>query len=237
MYVSHNEITNVCRKAFQGLKTPYGDAVIISNIIADLELIGLDGIKGFIKALDSLKRDTYQPAKIETYNANISVNLNDDSILCYLPNLLAYSYDVLADYSEVSLNIENCRDRLLACGLLDKLTKKRLSIKAQWLNRSSPKKIVYIMNSKDTTPNIYLSDKPCINNQDLNINISKNQIELPNTNSYDICLDSKTLLKKRNEILEKGIYISEQNWNTVAKAARSILVPNSNQSKLGAGGI
>ncbi|WP_150467946.1 DUF3726 domain-containing protein [Francisella sp. SYW-9] len=239
MHVSHNEIVNICRKAFRGLNVPYGDAVIIANIIADSELIELNAIKDFIKALNYLKYDSYKPAEIKESETELKVNLHGGSILCYLANILAYAQSFLDTNNEVNLFIENCHNRSLAYGFLQRLANKGLSVKAQWSNKSSGKSTIYIINPQDKAPNIYFSlvDAKYIDSQNLEINIRKENITLPNSNLYDDYLDHKTLLIKKNNILEKGIYISQEDWDAIAKIAKLRLVPETDKSRLNAGGV
>ena len=67
--VSRTELATMCNNAFNGLKRDSGEADIISKMVVDLQMVGLDGVKHFAKALKYLQNNnnlslTYLSQKI-----------------------------------------------------------------------------------------------------------------------------------------------------------------------------
>ena len=47
MIVSHNELVAAVNKAFLGMRRTCGEADVIANMVADLQMVGLDGVRHF----------------------------------------------------------------------------------------------------------------------------------------------------------------------------------------------
>lgn len=231
--VSHNELVGVTTKAFQGLRLPYGEADLIANMVADLEMVGLHGIKHFINALNYLGNKNNKPCHI-TFESSVEINidLNDESILCHIPTILGYISDKLLDENRVKLNINNCCNRWLAFGELCKLSKNGISINACWNDFFEPIGIKYLLNSGDELPEIYIkrvedeNSKLSIDNKRrLTIEFSNTHFKLPNSDEYQKHLSSSRLKRYQEESWSKGISVQVSDWEKLKQSSQAILVP------------
>ena len=50
MIVSHNELVAAVNKAFLGMRRHCGEADVIANMVADLQMVGLNGVRHFNNA-------------------------------------------------------------------------------------------------------------------------------------------------------------------------------------------
>lgn len=230
--VSHNELVAMTNKAFVGLRLPYGEADLIANMVADLEMVGLHGIKHFVDGLDYLHKTKVQPCNI-TYESDseINIDLNNESILCHLPTILGYISDKLLRNNNVKLNIENCCNRWLAFGELCKLSKEGISINACWNDFLEPIRIKYLLNAGNELPEIYINK--LINNEEggasitsrkLTIEFSNGIFLLPISSEYQQHFSSSQLKKYQEESWSNGISVQLVDWERLKESSQAILV-------------
>lgn len=238
--VSHNELVVLCAKAFNGLQRTCGEADMIANMVADLEMVGLKGIERFVNALAFLQYESDSPIKVtHPSETQISTDLHGSSILCHLPGILDYSIEKLISQEQVSLHMEHCHNRWLAFGELIKLAGKGLSVQAQWSNGHGPKQkhVVYILNAGCILPELYISEKSTSDQHSLSIAISKKSIPLPNSAPETTHLSSAILQQAKQHAWQEGITVNSTDWKKIKQAAGAILVENSERSELGAGEV
>ncbi|MPY22498.1 DUF3726 domain-containing protein [Shewanella psychropiezotolerans] len=234
--ISHNELVTLCTKAFIGLHKNCGEADVIANMVADLEMVGLDGIKHFIKALDFLADDLDSPVKVDTSSEQrLSVNLKGSSILCHLPSLLDYSLEKLADQQTVSLQISHCHNRWLAFGELIKLAQNGLSVKASWNNGPESIQLVYILGAGQSLPELYLTQQKADDQHSLSIEISRQSITHPLAGDMTQHITSSMQAERKRKAWKQGISVSRENWDTIKSVASTILVESNIVSLRGAG--
>lgn len=241
--LSHNELVTLAAKAYRGLNRQCGEPDRIANMVADLEMVGLNGIKHFLKALEFLETDKDIPPELDSAVPDfVKANLHGCSILCHLPALLAYamenlSGDKAATHDTLTLQVENCHNRWLAYGELTRLAEQGYSIKATWSNGSEPKHIVYILNSGQAQPDIYLCDQQMGDLNAMTIEVSKQPINLGGVALPDTMekLAADELAQIKQASWQQGIEVYESDWHQLKKAAGAILVETSEISEKGAG--
>ncbi len=114
MQVSHNELVVLIGKAFTGLRRSCGEADMIANMVADLEMVGLNGVEHFVKALEFLQQERDCPVDVEASSPSLlTANLHGCSILCHLPTVLDFTLEKLIGKSSITLNIQHCHNRWL----------------------------------------------------------------------------------------------------------------------------
>ena len=234
--VSHNELVAVTSKAFSGLRLPYGEADLIANMVADLEMVGLHGIKHFITALNYLNQTNVKPCNITfESDSEINIDLNNESILCHLPTILGYISDKLLENNNVKLNIENCCNRWLAFGELCKLSKDGISIKTCWDDFFEPITIKYLLNSGNKLPEIYINnlmsrdnDGSFIASRKLTIELSNSTFALPSAADYQQHISSAELKRYQEDSWSNGISIQLSDWEKLKESSQAILVPSGN---------
>lgn len=237
MQVSHNELVVLSAKAFDGLHRHCGESDMIANMVADLEMAGLNGVQHFVNALAFMKNENDGPVQVDAFTGSqLTANLHGCSILCHLPILLDYTIEKLVDQPTITLHIERCHNRWLAFGELVKLAGKGLSVKAQWYNGSDPKHVVYVLNAGCILPDIYLSKAdPTMNKHSLTIEISKTPIPQPRLTAHHQHISSATLAAAKRHAWQHGVTVNKSDWLKIKQTAEGILVESSDASRLGAG--
>lgn len=239
MNISHNELVVMCSKAFAGLHRYNGEADIIANMVADLEMVGLHGIDHFINALALLAHEQDYPVEITTETAQqVTVDLHGYSILCHLPILLDYTIEKLTFQSQVILNIEQCHNRWLAFSELIKLSNIGLSVRAYWFNPLASHHVTYILNAGQILPEVYLYPTTLMPIKDthidplhyLSIEINKHRISLPMPSITLKHIASTTLLTTKKNTWQRGITITPTAWKTIQQFAGAILVESNEQT-------
>ncbi|MCD9477777.1 DUF3726 domain-containing protein [Photobacterium phosphoreum] len=239
--VSHNELITQCTKAFEGLQRQCGEADMIANMVVDLEMVGLNGVSHFVNALHFLALEQDEAVYVEpVINQQLTANLLGCSILCHLPNLLDFTIDNLANRSSIVLNITQCHHRWLAFSELIKLAGKGLSVKAQWLNSSDYKQVVYILNAGQLLPELYIANHKVTANelslimdlQSLSIEISKKTLTFPFIKEDYQHLSSFDLQAAKQHAWKHGISIAVEHWQIIKHAASALLVESNEISPL-----
>lgn len=225
--VSHNELVAISGKAFAGLRLPYGEADLIANMVADLEMVGLQGIKHFIKALSYLNPPNHQPCHIRFESSSVmTIDFNNESILCHLPTVLGYISEKIIDNHSVLLNIDNCCDRWLAFGELCKLSREGISIKACWYYAVELTEITYLLNLGNELSEIYIrhimdNHRGLTANAErkLIIELSNGEFMLPCAGEYQQHVSSDKLKQYQESSWVNGISIEIDDWKILQKAS------------------
>jgi len=233
--VSRTELATLCNNAFNGLKRDCGEADLISKMVVDLEMVGLNGVKHFAKALKYLKNPNNLSLNISSKDSFISADLNNDTILGHIQILVAYALESIPTYESVTLEIKNCHNRWLVFSQAIRIAKKGLNARFSWNNSSDNNSISYCINANDELPTLCKSASTSSDVRTLVIEISKNKIESKCDKSEVISAD--TLRKSFNNSLENGLVIDLNDWNDLKDVAKAIYVASSEKSKNDAGGV
>lgn len=233
--VSRTELATLCNNAFNGLKRDCGEADLISKMVVDLEMVGLNGVKHFAKALKYLKDSNDLSLNISSKDSHISADLNNDTILGHIQILVAYALESIPTYESVTLEIKNCHNRWLVFSQAIRIAKKGLNARFSWNNSSDNNSISYCINANDELPTLCKSVSTSSDVRTLVIEISKNKIESKCDKSEVISAD--TLRKSFNNSLENGLVIDLNDWNDLKDVAKAIYVASSEKSKNDAGGV
>ncbi|UOF93789.1 MAG: DUF3726 domain-containing protein [Bordetella sp.] len=244
MIVSHNELIATVNKAFLGMRRKCGEADIIANMVADLQIVKLDGVRHFNNAISFIKLEEDFPIQIELINEQnvLKTDLHGRSVACHIPIIIdsileKFFSDKKSNLLKIEIN--NCHNRWLVYNQLEYLSSKGLSCIAKWNNGSSPRKILCCFDSNSSFPNFYFSEK-LFNLEDslhnLVIEISKNNLSVERfSNSYENHLSSTSLEIIHQGSWKDGIFVEDSDWKALKNNSLSILVQDSAKSALGAG--
>lgn len=232
--VSRTELATLCNNAFNGLKRSSGEADLISKMVVDLEMVGLNGVKHFAQALKFLKNSNDSSLNISSKDSHITVDLNNDTILGHIQILVAYALESIPNYENVTLEIKNCHNKWLVFSQALRIAKKGLNARFSWNNSSEDKRTSYCINANDELPTVRQSVSTGSDVKTLIIEISKNKIN--NDTSSEI-ISSETLRKSFNNSIENGLVIDLNDWNDLKEVAKAIYVESSEKSKNDAGGV
>lgn len=241
MIVSHNELIAAVNKAFLGMRRSCGEADVIANMVADLQMVGLNGVHHFNNASAFIGQEQDCPANIVLTNKHtIEVDLHNSSLACHLPVILDFVIEKMVGLKTIKIEIHNAHNRWLAYSELVKLAAKGIACKANWTNGSSPKKTLYVLNKGRVTPELFLSDIKTDSGverpHDITFELSVNDFDIATlSHGYSIHIDSNELTQVQEKAWSNGIFIDDSEWKTLCQTASAILVENSEQSIKGAG--
>jgi len=233
--VSRTELATMCNNAFNGLKRDSGEADLISKMVVDLQMVGLNGVNHFANALKYLKNNNDLSLNIESKDSHITADLNDDTILGHIQILVAYALESIPTYGKVTLEIKNCHNRWLVFSQALRIAKKGLNARFSWNNSSNNDKISYCINANDELPTVCKGSRDDTNVRTLMIEISQETIESKCDSSQ--LISAQTLQNSYNEAIENGLVIDLQDWNDLKEVAKAIYVESSEKSRNDAGGI
>lgn len=255
MIVSHNEIVTLVNKAFLGMHRETGEADLIANMVAELQMAGLEGIRHFNNASDYILTEQDAPIDILSdgitehagaqellTSTTIVFDVHGSSIACHLPAILDYALERMTDCPHIILDLHNCHNRWLAYGELIKLASKGIACVARWDNGSAPKHTLFVLNQGHSYPELYFfDDNPSSDyrTQDLVIELSLLNFDLPtyHRDDYNHRISSEQIIELHQQAWKSGIYVDDGEWQTLKQTATNILVENSEQSRQGAGGV
>jgi len=240
MIVTHNELVTVTNKAFLGMRRICGEADVIANMVADLQMVGLNGVKHFNNAAQFISTEKDIPVDIEiSDDGNLTADLHGSSLACHLPVIIDYALEQMIANKHLLLSLKNCHNRWLAYSELLMLAGKGIACKAHWANGSSPKHTLYILNRGCILPELFLSEQLAIEVNGLNdmtIELSINDFDITSLSSeYSLHIDSQKLSGIQDTAWNKGVFVEDEEWNLLKSTATAILVENSEQSLKGAG--
>ena len=85
MIVSHNELVATVTKAFLGMRRNCGEADIIANMVADLQMVGLNGVKHFNNGSRFMSKEEDCPVDVyELGNSSVQIAVHGSSLACHL---------------------------------------------------------------------------------------------------------------------------------------------------------
>lgn len=240
MIVSHNELTGVVNKAFLGMRRTCGEADIIANMVAGLQMVGLNGIGHFNNAAQFLTAEKDSPVDIFiTNDGGLVVDLHGCSLACHLPVVIDYALEKMVGKKHLTIELKNCHNRWLAYNELVKLAAKGLACKTQWNNGSSPQNTLYILNQGCVSPELFLSDHLDLTGRslhDMTIQLSVNNFDVAgDSQGYAKHINSTALNSAQRDTWYDGILVDDAEWAKLKQTAAALLVENSEQSVKGAG--
>ncbi len=237
IYVSRNELKAACIKAFNSLKLSLGEPDLIASMVIDLEMVGLNGLRHYLKALPYLKSNSNE-ISINTIQDKININLNNHSILCHIQIIIAYVLDYMENHQHLDIEITNCHNRYFVYSQLKRLAHKGFYVKVCWNGLYTHSYTQYsIKPYEDFIEFKTRNDSGIKPSNNLDIHISKQPISLDDNMNFDV-------IKSRNEIeanyersVQNGILLNKQDWQKLLESGRGILVQSSTQSRKDAGGV
>lgn len=240
MIVSHNELVAAVNKAFLGMRRTCGEADVVANMVADLQMVGLEGVRHFNSASRFMRSEEDCPVDIKvTSESTIEVDLHKCSLACHLPVIMDYALEKMVGVKTIKVELHNCHNRWLAYSELVKLAAKGIACTAKWDNGTKPKRTLYVLNRGCVAPELFLSDLALSQKDhlhDMTIELSVNDFDLAClSEGYETHIESQCLAETQEKSWHQGIEVNDTEWNSLKKNATAILVESSDKSVQGAG--
>ncbi|MCF6450347.1 DUF3726 domain-containing protein [Vibrio sp. MMG022] len=240
MIVSHNELVAAVNKAFLGMRRHCGEADVIANMVADLQMVGLNGVRHFNNASLFLNLDSDCAVTITgTTDSSIEIELHNGSVACHLPAVLDFALEKMINTKSVTITLKQCHNRWLAYSELARLSAKGIACRAQWVNGTSPKRTLYVLNRGHIAPEVFFSDQVEDHSTDyhsMTIELSVNDFDIEaSSQGYSIHIEGEELSRAQKQSWDEGITVEDVEWETLKQTATVFLVENSERSIQGAG--
>ncbi|MGO1500410.1 MAG: DUF3726 domain-containing protein [Marinobacter sp.] len=248
MKVSFNELQGLSRKAFIGIGFDDGDASDAADMVAWMEVHGLDGIAALKKGLDFLlNEDKSQPPKLIYQDADLCVvDAQKKTVLGHASLAIELGYAKCRARGLSVTKIRHCHNRMLIVGYLSRIARRDMSVTAFWRNSHEPlTEIIVSFKSGDSEPEICmysLPDTPDDTEPNDGITlVMVNHVNLlpdlkPDAPLNDLFLQNRDAMADWQErSLVDGIEVDPALWERLKLLATNMLVEASDDSRDGAG--
>lgn len=240
MIVSHNELVAAVNKAFLGMRRKCGEADVIANMVADLQMVGLQGVRHFNNASLFLGLDADCAVSVtKSTHSSIEVDLHKGSVACHFPAVLDVALEKMINSKSITITLKQCHNRWLAFSELVKLSAKGIACRAQWCNGTSPKRTLYVLNRGCVAPEVFFSDQIEDESSDfhtMTVELSVNDFDVVmSSEGYTTHISGKQLHQAQKESWQHGIFVEDGEWEALKQTATVFLVENSERSIQGAG--
>lgn len=248
MKVSFNELQGLCVKAFSALGFAEGDAIDAANMVAWLEVHGLDGVEALSKGMAYLAMEDpkrllsvlYQDADLTVLDAHNQTILGNASLALELGFARARARGLSIT------RIRHCHNRVLILGYLARLSKRGMNVTAFWRNAHDPLiEQVVGFKSGDTLPQLCIYTVEQVPegtepNHDITL-IMANHVDLMPAMRSEFELSNQqqksasSLIQCREKALVEGLDVEDPLWQTLKTLAAGLLVEATDSSRSGAG--
>ncbi|MDB5994690.1 MAG: lactate dehydrogenase [Pseudomonas sp.] len=233
MRVSLNEIQVICRKAFEGIGFAPGDCDDAAEMIAWLQLQGLDGIGALKKALAFLHDEVDRP--IETcYEdaAQLTLDAHGQSVLRCAAQAVELGVGKALRSGSALIRIRHCHNRILLLGYLARCAEQGLNFCVYW--RDARQEMVATLSAGQTSPSLRvqaLPDTARSDEQSINVLISRHFTLLPRLSAEGVEPDLAVVQPSLARKLAGGLEVDDEAWARLKKLGEQVLVESTEESR------
>lgn len=244
MRVSHNELTGVCRRAFEGLGFACGDHDDAADMVVWLEQHGLGGVETLRRGLDHLADDSPVRMQRRYDDATLCVidAADNSSLVCgSLGAELAYTK---ARYKGLAVvKLQNCRNRRLMLGCLARCARRGMNLLAFWRESHGAVVIeqVVSMRAREEFPSLLLyriddRDERLVRNHSVTLICSSHFALLqtlhpePAESTLLQALGPDDFERQSRTVWERGMDVDETTWARLKALAARTLVESSDRA-------
>jgi LDH2 family malate/lactate/ureidoglycolate dehydrogenase len=237
MRVSLNEIQVVCRKAFEGIGFAPGDCDDAAEMIAWLQLHGLDGIGTLNKALLFLETETDRPFNTCYEDAaQLTLDAHGQSVLRCAAQAVELGIGKALRTGSASVRIRHCHNRLLLLGYLARCTDQGLNYCVHWRDAQQQWLATFGAGQSSPSLQVHTSVQPDQSDeQSINVLISRHFQLLPAPNEQatapDLNLDWQLLADTATRQRSTGLEVNANVWAALKKLGERVLVESTEESR------
>lgn len=250
MKVSHNELTGLCRRAFEGLGFHAGDHEDAADMVVWLEQHGLGGVEALRRGMDYLAKSDRSGMSRSFEDSSLAViNAASNSVLVCgsLAADLAYAKARRKGLAVVKLH--DCYNRILMVGYLARCARRGMNLMAFWRNSEDPVVVEQVVSIRAyeeyPTLLLYEVDDP---DDRLTRNRSVTLIASPHFSMLQALHpnpDEATLLQvlgpeefalQSRRVLESGMEVDDDIWKKLKDLSALTLVESTEASHLSGAG-
>lgn len=245
MKVSQNELTGVCRRAFEALSFPAGDHEDAADMVVWLEQHGLEGVGALKRGLDHMASATF-PVPIRLYDdPSFAVfDAAGNSILVCGSMAADLAYARARRKGLAVVKVPHCHNRLLMLGSLARCARRGMNMLAFWHNREAPRVVEQVVSIRagEDYPTLLLyevddRDDTYTRNHSVTVMASPNFDLAPSLHPDP---DGVTLLRvlepdsfraQSKRVLREGMEVDEALWKRLKALSSSLLVEETEASR------
>lgn len=149
MKVSHNELTGVCRRAFEGLGFASGDHEDAADMVVWLEQHGLGGVEALRRGLDYLVDNSLARMRRQYDDPSLAViDVAGNSILVCGSLGADLAYTKARHKGLAVVKLQNCHNRRLMLGYLARCARRGMNMLAFWRESHQPKVVEQVVSMR-----------------------------------------------------------------------------------------
>ena len=245
MKVSHNELSGLCRRAFEGLGFPAGDHDDAADMVLWLEQHGLGGVAALRDGLDHMQ--THAAASLERVFEDPSLVVIDaagSSILTCGSLAADLVYARARRKGLAIVKVRNCYNRKLMLGYLARCARRGMSMMAYWRNSQAPVAVEQVVSIRayEDYPTLLLyqvedRDERLARNHSVTLIASPHFAMLqslhpdPEEATLLQALHPDDFREQSRRVWSDGMEVDEDLWARLKKLADRMLVEESEESR------
>lgn len=146
MKVSHNELTGLCRRAFEGLGFHAGDHEDAADMVVWLEQHGLGGVDALRRGLDYLADNSLLAMDRAFEDPSLAViDAAGNSVLVCGSTAADLAYAKARRKGLSVVKVRDCYNRILMLGYLARCARRGMNLMAFWRNSEDPKVVEQVV--------------------------------------------------------------------------------------------
>ena len=245
MRVSQNELTGLCRRAFEGLGFPPGDHEDAADMVVWLEQHGLGGVDTLRRALTRLTSEprTAMTRSFEDSSLGVIDAKGNSILLCgSLAADLAYAKARRKGLSVVK--IHDCYNRKLMMGYLARCARRGMNLMAFWRNSEDPVVVEQVVSIRayEDYPTLLLyqiedQDDTLTRNRSVTLIASPHFSMLqslhpdPEEATLQQVVRPEDFERQSNRVWEDGLQVEDDVWNRLKELSGRTLVEATEESR------
>jgi LDH2 family malate/lactate/ureidoglycolate dehydrogenase len=245
MKVSHNELTGLCRRAFEGLGFHAGDHEDAADMVVWLEQHGLGGVDALRRGLDHLASNNRLAVQRAFEDTSLAViNAADNSVLVCGSLAADLVYAKARRKGLAVVKLQNCYNRILMLGYLARCARRGMNLLAFWRNSEDPKVVEQVVSIRayEEYPTLLLYEV-----EDPDDNFTRNRsvtlIASPHFSMLQALYpdpEEATLLqvlgpddcqRQSRHVLDHGMEVDDALWQRLKELSALTLVESSEESR------
>lgn len=254
MIVSHNELTGLCRRAFEGLGFHAGDHEDAADMVVWLEQHGLGGVDALRKGMDYLARNDRSTMSRPFEDTSLAViNAADNSVLVCGSLSADLVYAKARRKGLAVVKLQNVHNRILMLGYLARCARRGMNLMAFWRNSEHPVVVEQVVSIRayEEYPTLLLyevedPDDTLTRNRSITLIASPHFAMLqslhPNPDEATLLqvLGPEDFQRQSRRVFASGMEVDDAVWNRLKELSALTLVESTETSRqrgAGEGGV
>lgn len=245
MKVSHNELSSLCRRAFEGLGFPAGDHEDAADMAVWLEQHGLDGIEALQQGLAHIDRHGTRALSRTFEDSSLAVIDGCENSILTCGSLAADLVYARARRKGLGVvKVHNCHNRKLMLGYLARCARRGMSMMAFWRNSQAPVAVEQVVSIRayEEYPTLLLyqvedRDERLTRNHSVTLIASPHFAMLqslhpdPEEATLLQVLGPADFERQSRRVWEEGLEVGDAAWKQLKELSNRTLVEETEQSR------